>query len=69
MKTTEKERRWRKKQKRGEIMRPSTFIEIERKAAREGATDPRAVAGRAYWNVERSKYKRSTRKGRRSRRS
>jgi hypothetical protein len=51
--------RWRRLQKRGKIMKPSTFEEIKRKAAAAGATNPEAVAGAAYWNVAEAKYKRS----------
>ncbi len=39
---------WRKKQKRGAIMKPSTFKSIEKKAAASGASNPSAVAGFAY---------------------
>ncbi len=47
---------WRSKQKEGAIMKPSTFKEIERKAAAGGARDPKAVAGSAYWKTAESKY-------------
>ena len=49
--------KWRKRQKRGAIMKPSTFQGIERKAAASGATDPSAVAGKAYWKTAKAKYK------------
>lgn len=48
---------WRERQKRGAIMKPSTFEEIKRKAAARGATDPEAVAGAAYWQTARAKYR------------
>lgn len=51
--------KWRKKQKRGAIMKPSTFKEIERKAAKSGASDPRKVAGKAYWRAAEAKYSKS----------
>jgi len=47
---------WRSRQKRGKIMRPSTFEAIKRKAAAAGATNPEAVAGKAYWRTAKSKY-------------
>jgi hypothetical protein len=48
--------KWRKRQKRGKIMKPSTFKEIERKAAASGATNPSAIAGKAYWQTARKKF-------------
>lgn len=48
---------WRKKQKRGAIMKPSTFKKIEAKARASGATNPEAVAGRAYWNTANLKFR------------
>lgn len=48
---------WRSRQERGEIMRPSTFEAIKRKAAQAGATSPEAVAGAAYWKTARAKYR------------
>ena len=50
------ELKWRSKQKKGAIMKPSTFKAIEKKAKAEGATNPKAVAGKAYWDTVRSKY-------------
>lgn len=47
---------WRKKQKRGAIMKPSTFKKIEKEAKASGASDPKAVAGKAYWKTVKSKY-------------
>jgi hypothetical protein len=49
---------WRNKQKRGGIMKPSTFAKIKAKAARSGATNPEAVAGAAYWRTAKAKFKR-----------
>jgi len=43
--------RFRERQRRGGIMRPSTFAAIEREAAARGARDPAAVAGAAYWKT------------------
>ncbi len=50
---------WRKGQKRGAIMKPSTFKDIEHKAMMEGMSKESAakVAGRAYWNTEKKKYR------------
>jgi len=53
--------KWRRKQKRGAIMKPSTFAAIEKKAAASGATNPKAVAGRAYWKTAKAKYRKATR--------
>lgn len=50
---------WRSRQKTGAIMKPSTFESIKRKAAASGASNPEAVAGRAYWNAAKKKYKQS----------
>lgn len=50
--------RWRERQRKGRIMRPSTFKRIEREARRRGATDPTAVAGAAYWKTVRAKFRR-----------
>lgn len=47
---------WRAKQKRGAIMKPSTFTKIEAKAKAGGATNPQKVAGAAYWKTEKAKY-------------
>ena len=48
---------WRRKQKRGAIMKPSTFEKIKRKAAAAGYENPEAVAGAAYWRTAKAKYK------------
>lgn len=44
---------WRSRQKRGAIMKPSTFEEIKSKDGR----NPEAVAGAAYWKAARAKYR------------
>lgn len=51
--------KWRRNQKRGAIMKPSTFKSIEAKAAASGATNPEAVAGAAYWRTAKAKYEKS----------
>ncbi len=62
-------RAWRERQRRGSVMRPETFAKIERRAARAGYADPRAVAGKAYWTTARAKYRKAqARKRRRARR-
>ena len=48
---------WRSRQKRGAIMKPSTFKKIKRKAQASGATNPEAVAGKAYWRTAKAKYR------------
>lgn len=48
---------FRERKRRGGVMRPSTFAEIEREAAASGARDPRAVAGAAYWKTLAAKYR------------
>jgi len=53
----EKIKKWRRKQKRGAIMKPSTFQKIVQKAREAGYDDPEAVAGRAYWNTVEAKYR------------
>ena len=53
---------WRRKQKPGKIMRPSTFKEIEQKAREAGYDDPRAVAGAAYWRTVKAKYRKAKKK-------
>lgn len=59
MKMSHKLLLWRRRQKRGAIMKPSTFESIKRKAAAAGATNPEAVAGKAYWNTAKEKYRAS----------
>ena len=56
-KTSKELRKWRKKQKRGAIMDPGTFKDIEESARESGADDPKAVAGAAYWRTARKKFK------------
>lgn len=51
--------KWRGKQKRGAIMKPSTFEDIAAKAKKAGADDPEAVAGAAYWQMAKTKYKKA----------
>ncbi len=53
---------YRRKQKRGGIMKPETFQAIKEGARRRGATDPEAVAGAAYWNTAEAKARRSKKK-------
>ncbi len=52
---------WRKKQKRGAIMKPKTFKKIEQKSEAEGhsAKIAKEIAGSAYWTTEKSKFKKS----------
>jgi hypothetical protein len=54
--------KWRKRQKRGAIMKPETFEGIKAKAAAEGATNPEKVAGKAYWDTAKAKFARRKRK-------
>lgn len=63
-KTSKSLRKWRRRQKRGAIMKPSTFKKIKRKAAAAGARSPEAVAGAAYWRTARAKFRKSKRKKR-----
>jgi hypothetical protein len=44
--------KWRRKQPRGKIMKPSTFKAIEKKSGSK-------VAGAAYWKQAEKKYKKS----------
>lgn len=50
---------WRRRQKPGAIMKPSTFERIKRQAAARGADNPEAVAGAAYWKTAKAKYRRA----------
>lgn len=50
-------KKWRRRQGKGKIMKPSTFKDIEKKAKAGGATDPEKVAGAAYWKTAKAKYK------------
>ncbi len=53
---------WRSRQKRGAIMKPSTFKDIVKKAKAAGASDPEKVAGAAYWKTAKAKYKKKGKK-------
>ena len=53
--------RWRRKQRRGAIMKPSTFGRIKAGAARRGARNPGKVAGAAYWRTAKAKFRRRRR--------
>jgi hypothetical protein len=53
---------WRRKQKRGAIMKPSTFQNMVEAARRGGARNPEDVAGAAYWATAEAKYKKSRKK-------
>lgn len=48
---------WRSRQEPGAIMRPAIFERIERRAEAAGARSPEAVAGAAYWQTARAKYR------------
>jgi hypothetical protein len=61
-KVPEKVLAWRRRQKPGKIMKPSTFKEIERKAREAGYDDPKAVAGAAYWRTVKAKYSKAKKK-------
>jgi len=55
-----KERRWRMRQRRGAIMKPKTFVKIEKAAMKKyhiGKARAARVAGAAYWKSERARYK------------
>lgn len=52
-----KMKNWRNNQKKGAIMKPSTFKKIEKKAKESGATNPEKVAGAAYWQTVKDKFK------------
>jgi hypothetical protein len=58
-KTSKKLKAWRKKQKRGAIMKPSTFSKIVSKSKKKGLSESRAkkIAGSAYWKTAKAKYK------------
>lgn len=53
--------KWRRKQKKGAIMKPETFAAIEKKAEASGATNPKKVAGKAYWASAKAKYRKAKR--------
>ena len=48
--------KWRSRQKKGAIMKPSTFERIKRSASQRGARNPEKVAGKSYWQATRVKY-------------
>jgi hypothetical protein len=50
--------KWRKQQKRGAIMKPSTFADIVKKEMKAGLSKESAtkVAGKAYWRTAKSKF-------------
>ena len=48
---------WRKRQPASAIMRPATFQKIKEKAKKYGATSPEKVAGKAYWQTAKAKYR------------
>ena len=49
---------WRRRQKRGAVMKPSTFRKIVRKARRKyGIKRAKKIAGAAYWRTARAKYR------------
>jgi len=62
MKTSKGLRLWRRRQKKGGIMKRSTFRDIERKAEASGVTSPKKMAGAAYWRTAKSKYRGSRRR-------
>ena len=55
-------KQWRKRQRRGAIMKPETFKRIEKEAKKRGlsARNAKKEAGRAYWNAAEAKYRKST---------
>jgi hypothetical protein len=53
---------WRSRQKRGAIMKPSTFAKIMRSAQAGRATNPIKVAGAAYWKTAKAKYRKRRKK-------
>lgn len=55
---------WRRKQKRGAIMKPETFEKIKREQTKQGLSEAAAtrIAGKAYRKTEKAKYKASKNK-------
>ncbi len=56
-------KQWRRKQKHGAIMEPATFEKVVKGAMRRyGISRKKAerVAGRAYWNTAKAKYRKAT---------
>jgi hypothetical protein len=43
-------------------MKPETFEQIKRKAAASGARNPEAVAGAAYWETAKAKFRKRKKK-------
>jgi len=64
MKTSAGLKKWRRKQKRGAIMKPSTFENIVQSAMARGLSKERAEksAGAAYWKTARKKYRKYQRR-------
>lgn len=57
-------KKWRGKQKRGAIMKPSTFSKIEANAKGKGGKklskeSREKIAGAAYWKTAKAKFKKS----------
>jgi hypothetical protein len=59
MKTSPGLRRWRREQKKGAIMKSSTFEKIKESEEARGLSEERATkaAGATYWRAARKKYK------------
>jgi hypothetical protein len=53
--------RWRRKQRRGAIMKKSTFLNIEHEAESRGLSKERATkeSGAAYWRAAHSKFRKA----------
>lgn len=53
--------KWRRKQKRGAIMKPETFEDIKQSAEARSVGGERAkkIAGAAYWRTARAKFEAS----------
>lgn len=57
--------KWRKKQREGSIMKPATFQKIKRGAKKRykiGEERATKVAGSAYWQTVKAKYKKVKKK-------
>jgi hypothetical protein len=56
--------KWRKKQKPGAIMKPSTFQRIARRATKKYGSKKRGeeAAGKAYWGTVKAKAKKARKK-------
>jgi len=60
-KISSKLRKWRKKQPKGAIMKPSTFEKIVERCIRQygyGRKRCERIAGRAYWETAEAKHRR-----------